>query len=207
MQAATASILIATAPLITALEARLLFGEKLKGSQWFAILLEFAGVAVLTLLNGDLTVNAGLVWLLLAAFSLSIYNLLQRRLTKTYSAMQTTSYSIFFGTALLAVFAPGAMKELAGLLHMKELTRMEAYDISNISGFANVGSMVVYENGKPKRSDYRKFRIKSVAGPNDYACMREVLTRRFRHGLEEQREMEEKNRAVLRAEMQRLGLI
>ncbi|MBQ2641342.1 MAG: excinuclease ABC subunit C, partial [Lachnospiraceae bacterium] len=58
---------------------------------------------------------------------------------------------------------------------------------------ANVGSMVVYENGKPKRSDYRKFRIKSVAGPNDYACMREVLTRRFRHGLEERQEMEEKN--------------
>ena len=70
---------------------------------------------------------------------------------------------------------------------------MEAYDISDISGFANVGSMVVYENGKPKRSDYRKFRIKTVAGPNDYACMHEVLTRRFRHGMEEQREMEEKN--------------
>jgi len=113
VSAATASILIATAPLITALEARFLFGEKLKGSQWFAILLEFAGVAVLTLLNGDLTVNAGLVWLLLAAFSLSIYNLLQRRLTKTYSAMQTTSYSIFFGTVLLAVFAPAAVGEAA----------------------------------------------------------------------------------------------
>ena len=62
---------------------------------------------------------------------------------------------------------------------------MEAFDISNISGFANVGSMVVYENGKPKRSDYRKFRIKTVAGPDDYACMKEVLTRRFVHGLEE----------------------
>ena len=63
---------------------------------------------------------------------------------------------------------------------------MEAYDISNISGFASVGSMVVYEKGKPKRNDYRKFRIKSVQGPDDYASMKEVLTRRFRHGLEEQ---------------------
>ena len=87
----------------------------------------------------------------------------------------------------------GAAKEIAELLGLPSVRRMEAYDISDISGFANVGSMVVYENGKPKRSDYRKFRIKSVAGPNDYACMREVLTRRFRHGMEEQREMEEKN--------------
>ena len=87
----------------------------------------------------------------------------------------------------------GAVKEIADLLGLPSIRRMEAYDISDISGFANVGSMVVYENGKPKRSDYRKFRIKSVAGPNDYACMREVLTRRFRHGMEEQREIEEKN--------------
>ena len=69
--------------------------------------------------------------------------------------------------------------------------RMEAYDISNINGFENVGSMVVYEKGKPKRSDYRKFKIKSVSGPDDYACMREVLTRRFRHGMEESKELEE----------------
>ena len=87
----------------------------------------------------------------------------------------------------------GAVKEISELLELPFLHRMEAYDISDISGFANVGSMVVYENGRPKRSDYRKFRIRTVAGPNDYACMREVLTRRFRHGLDEQREMEEKN--------------
>jgi len=87
----------------------------------------------------------------------------------------------------------GAVKEIAGLLGLKDVYRMEAYDISNISGFANVGSMVVYEKGKPKRSDYRKFRIKSVSGPDDYACMREVLARRFRHGMEERLELEEKN--------------
>ena len=83
----------------------------------------------------------------------------------------------------------GAVKEIASLLGMERLNRMEAYDISNISGFANVGSMVVYEKGKPKRSDYRKFKIKSVSGPDDYACMREVLTRRFVHGMEEQKEL------------------
>lgn len=79
----------------------------------------------------------------------------------------------------------GAVKEIEKLLQLQNIHRMEAFDISNISGFANVGSMVVYEKGKPKRSDYRKFKIKSVAGPDDYACMKEVLTRRFIHGLEE----------------------
>ncbi|WP_026526090.1 excinuclease ABC subunit UvrC [Butyrivibrio sp. VCD2006] len=84
----------------------------------------------------------------------------------------------------------GAVKEIEKLLGIKDIIRMEAYDISNISGFANVGSMVVYEKGKPKRSDYRKFRIKSVSGPDDYACMKEVLTRRLMHGLEEKHELE-----------------
>ena len=79
----------------------------------------------------------------------------------------------------------GAVHEIAQLIGLKRIQRMEAYDISNISGFANVGSMIVYENGRPKRSDYRKFRIKSVAGPDDYACMHEVLERRFLHGLKE----------------------
>ena len=87
----------------------------------------------------------------------------------------------------------GAVKEISDLLQLplNGTARMEAYDISNINGFENVGSMVVYEKGKPKRSDYRKFKIKSVSGPDDYACMREVLTRRFRHGMEESRELEE----------------
>ncbi len=83
----------------------------------------------------------------------------------------------------------GAVKEIAALIGVEGIHRMEAYDISNISGFANVGSMVVYEKGKPKRSDYRKFKIKTVSGPDDYACMKEVLTRRFVHGIEEREEM------------------
>ncbi len=84
----------------------------------------------------------------------------------------------------------GAVKEIASLIGIEGISRMEAYDISNISGFANVGSMVVYEKGKPKRSDYRKFKIKTVSGPDDYACMKEVLTRRFLHGMEEQKELD-----------------
>ena len=80
----------------------------------------------------------------------------------------------------------GACAEIAALLSLPEIRRMEAFDISNISGFESVGSMVVFEDGKAKRSDYRKFRIRSVTGPDDYASMREVLTRRFLHGLEEQ---------------------
>ena len=75
----------------------------------------------------------------------------------------------------------GAVREIEAWLGLNDINRMEAYDISNISGFESVGSMVVYEKGKPKRSDYRKFRIKSVDGPNDYASMEEVLTRRFTH--------------------------
>ncbi|MCM1326744.1 MAG: excinuclease ABC subunit UvrC [Bacteroidales bacterium] len=87
----------------------------------------------------------------------------------------------------------GAVKEIAGILGLEKVDRMEAFDISNTNGFENVGSMVVYEKGKPKRSDYRKFKIKSVSGPDDYACMKEVLTRRFVHGMEEGRELAEKS--------------
>lgn len=86
----------------------------------------------------------------------------------------------------------GAVKEIAALLGLGKIERMEAFDISNINGFENVGSMIVFEKGKPKPSDYRKFRIRTVSGPDDYACMREVLTRRFLHGLEESVELEEK---------------
>ena len=87
----------------------------------------------------------------------------------------------------------GAVKEISNLLGLEKIVRMEAFDISNISGFENVGSMVVYEKGKPKKSDYRKFKIKSVSGPDDYGCMKEVLTRRFVHGMEESKELKEKN--------------
>ncbi len=86
----------------------------------------------------------------------------------------------------------GAVKELEALLGLSGISRMEAFDISNISGFDSVGSMVVYEQGRPKRNDYRKFRIKWVKGPDDYASMKEVLLRRFSHGMEEAKLMKEK---------------
>jgi excinuclease ABC subunit C len=87
----------------------------------------------------------------------------------------------------------GAVKEIEQLIGIAGLKRMEAFDISNISGFQTVASMVVYENGKPKKRDYRKFKIQSVQGPDDYKSMEEVLTRRFLHGKQEQDEMKKKN--------------
>ena len=86
----------------------------------------------------------------------------------------------------------GAMNKLGDLLGLSALSRVEAFDISNISGFLSVGSMVVFEDGKPKKNDYRKFRLKTVAGPDDYASMKEVLSRRFLHGMEEKESLKEK---------------
>lgn len=86
----------------------------------------------------------------------------------------------------------GALKEIAALLDMERLNRIEAFDISNINGFETVGSMIVYEKGKPKRSDYRKFKLRTVTGPDDYGSMYEVLTRRFTHGMKEQAERKER---------------
>ena len=85
----------------------------------------------------------------------------------------------------------GAVKEIEKLLGLSNLSRMEAFDISNTNGFNSVGSMVVYEKGKPKRNDYRKFKIKGVQGADDYASMEEVLTRRFEHGIKEKEEGKE----------------
>ncbi len=85
----------------------------------------------------------------------------------------------------------GAVHEIEQLIGVPSALRMEAFDISNTNGFESVGSMIVYENGRPKPRDYRKFKIKTVNGPDDYASMREVLTRRFSHGLKELQEMRE----------------
>ena len=86
----------------------------------------------------------------------------------------------------------GAMNQVGSWMNLPKVSRIEAFDISNISGVESVGSMIVYEDGKPKRSDYRKFRIRTVQGPNDYASMEEVLTRRFSHGISEAKELKEK---------------
>lgn len=113
--AATASIVIATGPVITALLARFVYRERLTVLKWIAILIEFCGVLVLTLMNGSFSANKGLLWLLAAAVALSVYNLLQRKLTKRYSALQVTAFSILLGTCMLAVFLPSALRELPGV--------------------------------------------------------------------------------------------
>ena len=87
----------------------------------------------------------------------------------------------------------GAMQEIASVLGVGHLTRVEAYDISNTSGVESVGSMIVFEKGKPKPTDYRKFRIRTVEGPNDYASLKEVLERRLRHGMEETQDLRERH--------------
>lgn len=87
----------------------------------------------------------------------------------------------------------GAVKEIQNLLGLSSISRMESFDISNMNGFESVGSMVVFEDGKPKKNDYRKFKIKTIKGADDYGSMREVLTRRFVHGIEERKELLEKN--------------
>ena len=108
---ATSSIIIATAPVITSLLARVIYKEKLATYQWIATGIEFLGIVVLTLWNGDFTINEGIIWLLLAAFSLSCYNIMQRKITKLYKPLTVTAYSIFFGTIMLCVFAPQAYGE------------------------------------------------------------------------------------------------
>ncbi|NLK97668.1 MAG: DMT family transporter [Epulopiscium sp.] len=111
--AATASVAIATVPVITALCSRFLFREELTIFQWIALPVEFFGVTVLTLMNSTFSVNMGLFWLLLAALALSIYNLLQRKLTRKYSSLQTSTFSIFCGTLMLSAFAPASIQEIS----------------------------------------------------------------------------------------------
>ncbi len=110
--ASTSSMIIATVPIMTALLSSLIYKEQLKGIQWLAIVIEFAGILMLTLMNGIFTFNIGSIWLLLAALSLSVYNLLQRQLIKRYTAFQTSTLSIFAGTVMLAIFAPLSFQEL-----------------------------------------------------------------------------------------------
>lgn len=113
VSSATSSVIIAMTPIITALLARIFYHEQLKKLQWAAILVCFAGVIVLTVLEGGFTVNIGVLWLISAAVLISLYNLLQRRLTKRYTAVQSTAFSIFAGTLLLSVFLPESVSKVA----------------------------------------------------------------------------------------------
>ena len=112
--AATASVVNATVPVVTALIAGVVYREKVQGFQWASVVVELVGVVVLTAMSGGLTQSGGLMWLFLAALSLSTYNILQRKLTKKYSAMQASTYSIFAGTLMLAIFSPMASSSVEG---------------------------------------------------------------------------------------------
>ena len=109
---ATSSVILATVPVITALLARFFYKEKLRAFQWAAIAIEFSGVVVLTLMDSSFSFNPGLIWLIAASFLLSFYNLLQRKITKTYSGLQASSFGIFAGTLMLAVFLPITVREV-----------------------------------------------------------------------------------------------
>ena len=111
VSASTSSIIIATVPVFTALLATFFYKEKLKIYQWIAIGIEFMGILVLTLMNGSFSINEGVLWLLIAALCLASYNILQRKLTKTYSALQASTYSIFFATIMLCIFLPGSINK------------------------------------------------------------------------------------------------
>lgn len=110
VSSATGSIVIAMVPVFTALLASFFYNEKLKTYQWFAIGVEFIGILVLTLMNGTFSINEGILWLLVAALCLATYNLLQRKLTKKYSALEASTYSIFVGTLFLCVFLPSSIE-------------------------------------------------------------------------------------------------
>ncbi len=110
--ASTSSVIIATVPIITALLASFIYKERLKPFQWLAIVISFLGVVMLTLQNGVLTIDKGLIWLFAAAILLSIYNILQRKLTRRYSALQTSAFSIFAGTIMLSIFSPASLAEV-----------------------------------------------------------------------------------------------
>jgi drug/metabolite transporter (DMT)-like permease len=109
----TGSVVIATVPVITALLARFIYREALHFLQWVAIVIEFIGVIILTMMDGKFSINTGLFWLFLAVLALSSYNLFQRKLTRTYTALQSCSFSIFFGTIMLGIFLPTSIREIA----------------------------------------------------------------------------------------------
>ena len=138
--AATGSVVLATVPVLTALLARFIHGERLMPYQWAAMAVEFLGVALLTLMDGMFSVNAGLLYLLGAVVLLSAYNLLQRRLTRTYSGLQASAYSVLAGTAMLAVFAPQAVGEAL------TATPLQLVYVAALGAFSSAVAYVAWAN-------------------------------------------------------------
>lgn len=115
VNSSTSSVIVATTPIMTAILARIFYKEKLTKMQYCAIAVSFIGVLVLTVLSGGLSVNKGILYLIIAAFALSLYNIFQKRLTRTYSSLCSTAYSIFWGALFMCVFMPNALNELPGM--------------------------------------------------------------------------------------------
>jgi len=115
VSASTNSLIISATPVITAIMAKILFKEKLRIIQYIAIVIQFFGVCVITIYNGIFSINIGLIWLIFASISLSIYNLLQRKLSKTYSANHVSIFSIWFGTIFLFIFLPRSIPEIVNV--------------------------------------------------------------------------------------------
>ena len=126
---ATSSVIISSAPILTALLAMAFLREKVGRLQWAAIGVEFCGILVLFMMKGAFTVNSGILWLFLAALVLSVYNLLQKELTKTYSGLETAAYSMMAGALLLVFFAPQAVRELraASPAHVLSLVMLSLF--------------------------------------------------------------------------------
>lgn len=152
--ASMSSVIIATVPVMTALLARFFHGEALNRCQWTSILIEFIGVVLLTLINGIFTVDRGILWLLLAAVSLSAYNLLQRKLTKKYSALQTTSFSIFAGTIALSIFAPAGATELHGASGKALISLMILGVFSSAAAYVSWAKALAYARKASSVSNY-----------------------------------------------------
>ena len=112
VSSATSSVMLATVPVITSLLARFIYKEKMSTIKWAAIAVEFSGVIVLTLMEGVFTFNPGLLWLIGAALLLSVYNLLQRKITRKYTGLQASTFGIFSGTIMLAIFLPNTVKQV-----------------------------------------------------------------------------------------------
>lgn len=113
VSASTSSVLVSTAPIITAIIVYLFFKEHIKRVAWLAIFLEFSGIVIITLNDAIFSMNRGIIWIMLAALSIATYNAWQRKLLKKYSPIEATTYSIFFATLILSIFAPSALKQLS----------------------------------------------------------------------------------------------
>jgi drug/metabolite transporter (DMT)-like permease len=165
VSASAGTLVLATVPIITAILARFIFNEKIKIFQYLAIILEFAGVIIITAANKESTVDIGLIWIFFGAISFSLYNILQRKLIKKYSPSQTTIYSIFAGGLLLCVFLPGSINEI------KNAPRIQFVYILILGIFSSAISFFTWSKAISKS--------KKMSTVSNYAFLTPVVTSVF----------------------------